>query len=107
MAVKLLMYQFLVSSLFHRQVLSFYYFYVDVGGSLNLYSDHNICLGYGVTNDGHKDQCPEGIARFLGLLESIPIYNVGSDYGSNERTVPYSRYICIHKYYFLMTCLAR
>ncbi|KAL1825969.1 hypothetical protein DCAR_0314168 [Daucus carota subsp. sativus] len=63
------------------------------GGSLDLYSDQNMCLRYGMTNDGHRDQCPEGIASFLSLLESIPIYNVGSDYGSNEHTVPYSRYI--------------
>lgn len=53
-----------------------------------------MCSRYGMTNDGHKDQCPEGIASFFGLLESIPIYNVGSDYESNEHTVPYSRYIC-------------
>ncbi|XP_074349991.1 uncharacterized protein LOC141689547 isoform X2 [Apium graveolens] len=65
----------------------------DCGGSLNLYSDQNICLRYGMTNDGRKDQCPEGIASFLGLLESIPIFSVVSDYGSNEHTVPYSRYI--------------
>lgn len=60
-----------------------------------------------MTNDGHKDQFPEGIASFLSLLESIPIYNVGSDYGTNEHTVPYSRYIYAHKYIpFLMTYLA-
>lgn len=100
-AVKLLMYHFLVSLLIHRYVLFFSSFSVDVGGPLNLYSDQNICLRYGITNDGHRDQCPEGIASFLALLESIPIYNVGSDYGSNEHTVPYSRYICTQIYSFL------
>lgn len=72
----------------------FFCFSVDVGGYLNLYLDQNMCLRFGMTTDGYKDQCinPEGFASFLGLLESIPISNIGSDYGSNEHAVPDSRY---------------
>ena len=44
------------------------------GGPLNLYNDQNMCLHFGMTTDGVKDQCIhlEGFANFLGLLESIP-----------------------------------
>ncbi|GAV87925.1 Pkinase domain-containing protein/PP2C domain-containing protein [Cephalotus follicularis] len=45
--------------------------------------------------DGDKDQCinPEGFAKFLGLLESIPFHFAGSDHGSSEFSFPDSRYV--------------
>lgn len=50
-----------------------------------------------MTIDESKDQCinPEGFSSFLGLLESIPFHEVGSDYGSNEYGMPDLRYICV------------
>ncbi|KAK2987137.1 hypothetical protein RJ640_019697 [Escallonia rubra] len=65
------------------------------GGTMNLYSDKNTCLKYGKTIDEGKDQCinPEGFASFLGLLESIPFHNTGSDHEPYERAVHDSRYI--------------
>ncbi|KAK4848290.1 hypothetical protein QYF36_011360 [Acer negundo] len=56
------------------------------GGVLNSYNDQNMCLHFGMTMDGIKDQCinPEGFASFLSLLESIPFHDAGSDLGSNE-----------------------
>ncbi|XP_059625914.1 uncharacterized protein LOC132268980 isoform X2 [Cornus florida] len=65
------------------------------GGHLNFYNDQNMCLHLGMTNNEGKDQCinPEGFASFLGFLESIPIHNIGSDYGSFEHATPDPRYI--------------
>lgn len=53
-----------------------------------------MCLHFGMTMDGIKDQCinPGGFASFIGLLESIPFLDVGS-VGSNEYVMP-ERYIC-------------
>lgn len=64
------------------------------GGPLYLYNDQNLCLHLGVTVDGTKDQCinPEGFANFLGLLESIPLHDTGSNYGSFEYAMPDLRY---------------
>ncbi|XAR58577.1 Phosphoprotein phosphatase [Bertholletia excelsa] len=66
-----------------------------LGGPLNLYNDHNMCLHFGMTINGDNGKCinPEGFAGFLGLLESIPIYNNGSEDGSDDHAVPNSRYI--------------
>ncbi|KAL9357866.1 hypothetical protein Peur_051119 [Populus x canadensis] len=65
------------------------------GGPLNLYNDQNMCLHFGMTIDGVTDQCihPEGFASFLGLLESIPFHDVGSNYGSTEHAMPDLRYV--------------
>ncbi|XP_059593788.1 uncharacterized protein LOC100263200 isoform X1 [Vitis vinifera] len=65
------------------------------GGPLNLYNGQNLCLHFGMTTDGFKDQCinPEGFASFLGLLESIPFHNSDSNYGSFEYAMPDSRYV--------------
>ncbi|KAI7992388.1 putative protein phosphatase 2C 51 [Camellia lanceoleosa] len=65
------------------------------GGPLNLYNDQNMCLQFGMTVNGDNDKCinPEGFAGFLGFLESIPIHDNGSDYGSAEHAMPDSRYI--------------
>ncbi|XP_052291936.1 uncharacterized protein LOC102621122 isoform X3 [Citrus sinensis] len=64
------------------------------GELLNLYNDQNMCLHFGTTMDGIKDQCfkPGGFASFVGLLESIPFLDVGSEYGSNEYVMP-ERYV--------------
>ncbi|CAL5432933.1 unnamed protein product [Camellia sinensis] len=63
------------------------------GGPLNLYNDQNMCLQFGMTVNGDNDKCinPEGFAGFLGFLESIPIHDNGSDYGSAEHAMPDSR----------------
>lgn len=54
-----------------------------------------MCLHFGMTIDGVTDQCihPEGFASFLGLLESIPFHDVGSNYGSTEHAMPDLRYV--------------
>ncbi|XP_062143587.1 uncharacterized protein LOC133851268 isoform X3 [Alnus glutinosa] len=64
------------------------------GGPLYQYNDQNLCLYLGMTIDGAKDQCinPEGFASFLALLESIPLHDTGSNYGSFEYAMPDSRY---------------
>lgn len=66
-----------------------------LGGPLYQYNDQNLCLYLGMTIDGAKDQCinPEGFASFLALLESIPLHDTGSNYGSFEYAMPDSRYI--------------
>lgn len=73
----------------------FLFIFLSVGELLNLYNDQNMCLHFGTTMDGIKDQCfkPGGFASFVGLLESIPFLDVGSEYGSNEYVMP-ERYIC-------------
>lgn len=72
----------------------FILFSVGAGRYLNFYSDQNMCLRFGMSTDGYKDQCinPEGFASFLGLLESIPISNIGSNNGSNQHSTPDLRY---------------
>ncbi|XP_015575876.2 probable protein phosphatase 2C 51 isoform X7 [Ricinus communis] len=64
------------------------------GGPLNLYSDLNFCLHSAMTV-GVKDQCttPEGFASFLGLLESIPFQDAGSNYRSTDHAMPDLRYV--------------
>ncbi|OVA05388.1 Protein kinase domain [Macleaya cordata] len=64
-------------------------------GPLNLYTDQNLCLNFGMDIE-EKGQCinPEGFTRFLGLLESIPFVNV--DLNSSESfgyETPNSRYV--------------
>ncbi|GAB4830420.1 hypothetical protein Ancab_020056 [Ancistrocladus abbreviatus] len=63
------------------------------GGSLNLYNEKNLCLHFGMTFEGSKEQSIflDGFAGFLGLLESIPFHNIGSNFGSFEK--PETRYI--------------
>ncbi|XP_043812617.1 uncharacterized protein LOC110614471 isoform X4 [Manihot esculenta] len=64
------------------------------GGPLNLYNDLNLCLSIGMPV-GVKDQCtnPEVFASFLGLLESIPFHDTGSNLGSTEYAAPDLRYV--------------
>ncbi|KAH7577592.1 hypothetical protein JRO89_XS01G0271400 [Xanthoceras sorbifolium] len=64
-------------------------------GVVNSYSDQNMCLLFGMTMDGIKDQCinPEGFASFLSLLESVTFHDAGSDLGSNEYAMPDLRYV--------------
>lgn len=54
-----------------------------------MYNEQNMCMLIGMNSDANYDQCtnPEGFARFLGLLGSIPLHNNGSD----EHTTPDSR----------------
>ncbi|XVF80840.1 hypothetical protein PTKIN_Ptkin15bG0107400 [Pterospermum kingtungense] len=65
------------------------------GGPLNVYNDRSLCLNFGMTIDGAKDQCvnPKGFTSFLGLLESIPFHDTSSSYGTEEYPMPDSRYI--------------
>ncbi|XP_022996359.1 uncharacterized protein LOC111491615 isoform X1 [Cucurbita maxima] len=60
------------------------------GGSLNVYNDQSLCFHLGA-----KDQCfhPEGFASFIGLLESIPFHDPGSDYQLFEHPPPILRYV--------------
>ncbi|KAK9015395.1 hypothetical protein V6N11_006505 [Hibiscus sabdariffa] len=64
------------------------------GGPLNLYSDRSLCLNFGMTIDGANNKCanPEGFASLLGLLESIPFHDTSSSYGTEEYSMPDSRY---------------
>ncbi|XP_041021197.1 uncharacterized protein LOC121262678 isoform X1 [Juglans microcarpa x Juglans regia] len=64
------------------------------GGPLDLHNDQSLCFYLGMTVDGAKDQCinPEGFASFLGLLQSIPLHDTGSNYGSFEYAMPDLRY---------------
>ncbi|KAF8388113.1 hypothetical protein HHK36_026779 [Tetracentron sinense] len=65
-------------------------------GPLNLYSDQNLCLRFGMDIEGERGQCinPEGFARFLGLLESIPFHDTGSSSSDSfGYAAPDSRYV--------------
>ncbi|KAF5738864.1 hypothetical protein HS088_TW12G00058 [Tripterygium wilfordii] len=65
------------------------------GGPINLYNDQSMCFHFGMTANGAKDQCinHEGFATFLGLLESIPFQDTGSNHGSSEHATPDLRYL--------------
>ncbi|XP_057965687.1 uncharacterized protein LOC131156200 isoform X3 [Malania oleifera] len=65
------------------------------GGYLNLYRDQNLCLHFGMTADGIRDQCrnTEGFDNFLSLLESIPFHSTGSNYRMIEHDMPNLRYM--------------
>lgn len=56
-----------------------------------------------MTVDGAKDQCinPEGFASFLGLLQSIPLHDTGSNYGSFEYAMPDLRYILSDSFFII------
>lgn len=64
-----------------------------VDGPIILYNDQNFCFHLGSTINEAKDQCinPEGFASFIGLLESIPLHETGSDNGSSDYSMPDSR----------------
>ncbi|XP_070012501.1 uncharacterized protein [Nicotiana sylvestris] len=66
------------------------------GGALDLYNDQHMCVHFGMNFSENKDQCinPEGFARFLGLLESIPF----NDSSTNDHARVDSRYILKKKY---------
>ncbi|MFS7975760.1 putative protein-serine/threonine phosphatase, protein kinase CMGC-GSKL family [Helianthus anomalus] len=61
------------------------------GGPLNLYREQMMCLHFGRSSAGDRDQCinPEGLASFLGFLGSLPTHN----HESFERATPNTRYI--------------
>ncbi|XP_071717678.1 uncharacterized protein [Rutidosis leptorrhynchoides] len=65
------------------------------GGALNLYRDQMMCLHFGRSSGGDRDQCinPEGLASFLGFLESLPAPNVEHDHEFHGPTTPNTRYI--------------
>lgn len=65
------------------------------GGPLNLYREQMMCLHYGKSNGGDRDQCinPDGLASFLGFLESLPPHTIEPNQESFERTSPNTRYI--------------
>lgn len=64
-----------------------------IGGPLNLYHNQNFCMHLGINADNAKDQCTNGFASFLALLESIPFDDAGSNNGSFEYSIPDRRYI--------------
>lgn len=68
--------------------------FLILGGSVNLYHDHNLCLHLGATVDGANAQCinPESFSSFIGFLESIPFHNVSLGNGSFENDMPNLRY---------------
>lgn len=68
--------------------------YVNAGRPLNLYRDQMMCLHYGRSNGGDRDQCinPEGLASFLGFLESLPSHTIEPNQESYEPTSPNTRY---------------
>ncbi|XP_060181146.1 uncharacterized protein LOC132610787 isoform X1 [Lycium barbarum] len=66
------------------------------GGALDLYNDQHMCVHFGMNFSDNEDQCinPEGFARFLGLLESIPF----NDSSTSDHARADSRYILKKKY---------
>ncbi|KAI3979807.1 hypothetical protein MKX01_013902 [Papaver californicum] len=64
-------------------------------GPLNLYTDQNLCLNFGLEVK-EKGQCinPESFTRFLGILESIPFANVDSNFSESAGyETPNSKYV--------------
>lgn len=59
---------------------------ISGGGTLGLYNDQNLCFHFGMDLEGGEGQCinPEGFARFLGLLESVPFYDGGTGFNSSN-----------------------
>lgn len=68
-------------------------FFLDVDGPVNLYNKQNFCFDLGMTVNGAKEQCinPEAFASFIGLLESIPLHDTGSNNGSFDSSMPDTR----------------
>ncbi|XP_024635859.1 uncharacterized protein [Medicago truncatula] len=66
-----------------------------VDGPVILYNDQNFCFHLSSTINEANDQCinPEGFASFIGLLESIPLHDTGSDNRSSDYSMPDSRYV--------------
>ncbi|KAI3806018.1 hypothetical protein L1987_21908 [Smallanthus sonchifolius] len=67
----------------------------NFGGPLNVYREQMMCLHFGRSSGGDRDQCinPEGLASFLGLLASLPTDNVKQNQESFEGINPNTRYI--------------
>ncbi|KAJ9566900.1 hypothetical protein OSB04_002866 [Centaurea solstitialis] len=65
------------------------------GGPLHVYRDQMMCLHFGRSSGGDRDQCinPDGLASFLGFLESLPAPSAEPNQESFERTTPNTRYI--------------
>ncbi|GAB2282328.1 hypothetical protein Dimus_016874 [Dionaea muscipula] len=68
---------------------------LHLGGALNLYNEQNFCFDFGIVSNGNRDQCmyQDGLAGFLGLLQSIPLHSSGPDFEYSERIKPEMRYI--------------
>ncbi|KAL6214655.1 hypothetical protein ACLB2K_014087 [Fragaria x ananassa] len=58
------------------------------GGPLNFYHNQNFCMYLGLNADNARDQCINGFASFLSLLESIPFDDAGSNNGSFDNSIP-------------------
>ena len=69
----------------HLNTLWFFPFSA-VGGPVYLYNNQNFCFHLGPIVNEAKDQCinPEAFANFIGLLESIPLHDTGSQNGSSD-----------------------
>ncbi|XP_062022295.1 uncharacterized protein LOC133738725 isoform X2 [Rosa rugosa] len=63
------------------------------GGLLSLYHNQNFCMHLGIDAENGRDQCINGFASFLALLESIPFDDAGSNNGSFENSIPDMRYV--------------
>nr|XP_043635826.1 uncharacterized protein LOC122606978 isoform X2 [Erigeron canadensis] len=65
------------------------------GGPLNLYRDQMMCMHFGGSSSGDREQCinPEGLASFLGFLESLPVPSVEHNQEFDKHTTPNTRYI--------------
>lgn len=63
---------------------------------MDLYNDQHMCVHFGMNFSENKDQCinPEGFARFLGLLESIPF----NDSSTNDHARVDSRYFSANRF---------
>lgn len=81
-------------------------FFVKSGGPLNLYREQMMCLHFGRSSGGDRDQCinPEGLASFLGLLESLPSRNVEDNQEFFEGTNPNTRFL-FSMFYILLFLL--
>lgn len=64
--------------------------------TLDFYNDQHTCMHFGSYIDEEKDHCmsSDGFARFLGLLESIPLHNSGQ----SEHATSDTRYILKKKF---------
>uniref|UniRef100_A0A7N0TLX6 Protein kinase domain-containing protein n=1 Tax=Kalanchoe fedtschenkoi TaxID=63787 RepID=A0A7N0TLX6_KALFE len=64
------------------------------GWPMNFYSETNYFTLSGGASKGANDQCinPESLARFIGLLESVPFHDTSSGHGTYDVRMPDLRY---------------
>ncbi|CAM8890284.1 unnamed protein product [Rhodiola kirilowii] len=64
------------------------------GWHVDLYGDTNYFSHFGGASKGANNQCinPEALARFIGLLESVPFHDTSSGDGLFDFTMPDLRY---------------